>query len=70
MGELPLVLVCTIRDMGLTKFVQAMTLGCHVFIYMPLVKSPYKKIIFIFLKQNICCGYSKNRLNETVVLST
>ena len=29
-----------------------------------------KKIIFLFLNQNICCGYSKNRLIETVLLST
>ena len=44
-----------------------------------------KKIIFLFLNQNICCGYSKepsrrdgsfeqgtqkNRLDETVLLST
>ena len=26
---------------------------------MPLVKSAYQKIIFLFLNQNICCGYSK-----------
>ena len=25
----------------------------------PLVKSAYKKIAFLFLNQNICCGYSK-----------
>ena len=25
----------------------------------PLVKSAYQKIIFLFLNQNICCGYSK-----------
>ena len=24
-----------------------------------LVKSAYQKIILLFLKQNICCGYSK-----------
>ena len=34
-----------------------------------------KKMIFLFLNQNICCGYSKepsewNHLNETVLLST
>ena len=38
-----------------------------------------EKIFFLFLNQNICCGYSKqtcvvgtqkNRLNETVLLST
>ena len=42
-----------------------------------------ENVIFLFLKQNICCGYSKelsqwdssfenqkNRLNETVLLST
>ena len=26
---------------------------------MPLDKSAYQKIIFLFLNQNICCGYSK-----------
>ena len=34
------------------------------------VKSAYQKIIFLFLNQNIFCVYSKNRLNETVLLST
>ena len=29
-----------------------------------------KKLMFLFLNQNICCGYSKNCLNETVLLST
>ena len=24
-----------------------------------LVKSVYQKLIFLFLNQNICCGYSK-----------
>ena len=28
------------------------------------------KLFSLFLIQNICCGYSKNRLNETVLLST
>ena len=28
------------------------------------------KLFFLFLNQNICCGYSKNHLNETVLLST
>ena len=28
------------------------------------------KLLFLFLTQNICCVYSKNRLNETVLLST
>ena len=32
----------------------------------PLVESVYQKIIFLFLNQNTCCGYS----NETVLLST
>ena len=27
--------------------------------YRPLVKSGYQTIIFFFLNQNICCGYSK-----------
>ena len=30
----------------------------------------HQNIIFLFLNQNICCGYSKYRLNETVLLST
>ena len=25
----------------------------------PLVKSAYQKLTFLFLNQNICCGYSK-----------
>ena len=29
-----------------------------------------KKLIFLFLIQNMCCGYSKERLNETILLST
>ena len=28
------------------------------------------KKYFLFLMQNVCCGYSKNRLNEIVLLST
>ena len=38
---------------------------------MPLVKR-VTKLFFLFLNQNICCWYSnsKNRLNETVLLST
>ena len=37
----------------------------------PLVKRVYKKIIFLFLSQNInVVGTQKNRLNETVLLST
>ena len=24
-----------------------------------------EKLFFLFLNQNICCGYSKNRLTET-----
>ena len=28
------------------------------------------KIFFLFLNQNICCGYSKNSLNTTFFLST
>ena len=31
-----------------------------------------KKTFFLFLNQNIpvCCGYSKNRLNETILFRT
>ena len=29
-----------------------------------------QKLFFLFLNKNICCGYSKNRLNDTVLLST
>ena len=29
-----------------------------------------EKLFFLFLNQNICCGYSKNRLNEKILLST
>ena len=36
---------------------------------MPLVKR-VTKLFFLFLNQNICCGYSKKRLSETVLLST
>ena len=34
-------------------------------------KSAHQKLIFLFLIQNICCGYGtqKNRLSETVLLS-
>ena len=35
-----------------------------------LDKSVKLEITFLFLNQNICCGYSKNHLNETVLLST
>ena len=28
-------------------------------IYRTLVKSAYQQLIFLFLNQNICCGYSK-----------
>ena len=34
------------------------------------VRMRTKKLNFLFLNQNICCGYSKNRLSETVLLST
>ena len=27
--------------------------------FRPLVKSAYQKIFFLFLNQNLCCGYSK-----------
>ena len=30
-------------------------------VFRTLVKSAYPKIIFLFLNQNICCGYSKER---------
>ena len=36
--------------------------------YRPLVKSAYQKLTFLYLIQNICCGYSKFSLNETVLL--
>ena len=36
----------------------------------PPGKSAYLKTIYLFLNQNICCGYSKNRPIETVLLST
>ena len=39
-------------------------------VFRTLVKVRNRKIIFSFLNQNICLGYSKNRLNETVLLST
>ena len=29
-----------------------------------------ENLIFLFLNQNICCGYSKELLNETILLST
>ena len=35
---------------------------------MPLVKSAYQKIVFLFLKQTYVVGAQKNRLNEMVVL--
>ena len=35
-----------------------------------LYKSVVLNSIFLSLNQNICCGYSKNRLNEMVLLST
>ena len=35
-----------------------------------LVKSATKNLFFLFLSQNICCGYSKERFKETVLLST
>ena len=35
-----------------------------------LSKSAYWKIIFLISQPNICCGYSKSHLNETVLLST
>ena len=35
----------------------------------PPDKSVYWKVS-LFLMQNICCGTQKNRLNETVLLST
>ena len=52
-----------------------LTLHVHIWIDIrekysrPLIKSVFQKIIF-FLNQNICCGYSKECLNETVLLST
>ena len=38
----------------------------------PPDKSAYWKIIFFISHRtiNICCGYLKNRLNETALLST
>ena len=36
----------------------------------PPDKSVYLKITLLFLNQNICCGYSKNHLIKTVLLST
>ena len=45
---------------GLEKWVG---LGVQVYrnpadTHLPLVKSAYQKLIFLFLNQNICCGYS------------
>ena len=34
------------------------------------LRVPKRKIIFLFLNQNICCGSSKNRLNEMDLMST
>ena len=41
----------------------------HFFSWRLMVKV-LEKIFFLFLNQYICCGYSKNRLNETVLLIT
>ena len=34
------------------------------------IKVRAEKLFFLFLYQNICCGYLKKRLNETALLST
>ena len=50
---------------------------CHIWFanvnavkYRPPNMSANWKLFFLFLNQNICCGYSKNCLDEMVLLST
>ena len=42
--------------MTVNRFYDAVLTIC---ILRPFAKSAYQKNIFLFLKQNICCGYSK-----------
>ena len=42
----------------------------HVAVVRPLVKSVIKKLIFLFLIKTYVDGTQKNRLNETILLST
>ena len=45
----------TVADLLLYTYMYSMLVS----ISRPLVKRVYQKIIFLFLNQNICCGYSK-----------
>ena len=51
--------VCLIRISILLDYLEAFRCECVNEI-----------IIFLFINQNIYCGYSKNRINETALLST
>ena len=47
------------------------TCACLIFLQSMFYNDPtcdIKNLIFLFLNQNVCCGYSKE--NETVLLST
>ena len=43
---------------------------CLLRVSCPLSSFCFNESVFVFLNQNICCGYSKDGLNETVLLNT